>query len=159
MEKVVLNRPLPDFTFHSTDPKLMHLKILLGKNIVLYFYPKDNTPGCTLESQNFKVNYHKFAKLKTCIIGISRDNLHSHDKFACKLALPFPLIADEDETLCKLFNVIVTKNMYGRQVQGIERSTFLIDKKGIVRNIWRKVRVPGHVEAVLEAVSQLEDKT
>jgi peroxiredoxin Q/BCP len=156
MKKVVLGKPLPDFIFQATTPDFTSLKSLLGKNhIVLYFYPKDNTPGCTTESETFRDNFAKFTKLKTSIVGISRDSLNSHQKFLCKLELPFPLISDETEEICNLFEVIVPKNMYGKQVKGIERSTFLIDNKGIVRHIWRKVKIENHVEEVLKAVMAL----
>lgn len=125
-----------------------------GKNIVLYFYPKDSTSGCTKEGQAFTEHYQKFQDANTVIIGVSRDSLSSHEKFICKYAFPFPLISDEDETVCKLFDVIKAKKMYGREYMGIERSTFLIDSKSILRKEWRKVKVNGHVEAVLEAIQE-----
>lgn len=147
--KVTLNKSLPSFKFHSTDPHLGSFDDLKGTPFVLYFYPKDNTPGCTIEGQDFRDAYSQFKKLKIQIIGVSRDNLASHEKFACKLQLPFPLIADEQEKLCQLFGVIAEKKLYGRKVMGIERSTFFIDAQGVLRHIWRKVSVKEHVAQVL----------
>jgi len=122
---------------------------------VLYFYPKDSTPGCTTESCEFRDALNDFRQLDAEIIGVSRDSLASHQRFAEKQALPFRLIADTEEALCKAFDVIQMKNMYGKQVRGIERSTFIIDPDGIVRRLWRKVRVKGHVQAVYEALQEL----
>jgi peroxiredoxin Q/BCP len=155
MKKIVLNKPLPALSFTATDPALHSFSDLLGKHIVLYFYPKDNTPGCTQEGKDFKDAYNAFNKLNTHILGISSDSITCHEKFSEKLKLPFALIADEDRSLCKIFDVIKEKNMYGRCILGIERSTFLIDKKGIVRQIWRKVKVKDHANLVLEAIKAL----
>ncbi len=125
-----------------------------GKYLVLYFYPKDSTPGCTLEGQDFRDNYAKFQALNAEIIGVSRDSLKSHENFKCKQEFPFELISDTDESLCCLFDVIKMKNMYGKQVQGIERSTFLIDPEGNNIKEWRKVSVKGHCEQVLQALQE-----
>lgn len=123
--------------------------------MVLYFYPRDNTPGCTQESCDFSQQHPAFEKLGVTVFGISRDSLTSHEKFKQKYAFPFDLISDSEETLCHLFGVMVHKNMYGKKVRGIERSTFLIDKKGIIRKIWRKVNVNGHVEEVLKTLKEM----
>ncbi len=156
MKKIVLNKPLPAFSFEATDPTLKDFSGIKGHNFVLYFYPKDSTPGCTQEGNDFSNYYATFKKLNTLIIGVSRDSLASHEKFIAKHAFPFPLIADTDEVLCKAFDVIKEKNMYGRLMLGIERSTFLIDEKGIVRQIWRKVKVSEHVNEVLKAIRALD---
>lgn len=124
-------------------------------NVVLYFYPKDSTPGCTTEGQDFRDAYPQFQAANTEVFGISRDSLKAHENFKAKQAFPFELLSDQDEAVCKLFDVIKLKNMYGKQVRGIERSTFLIDKQGILRHEWRKVSVKGHVEAVLAATQAL----
>jgi thioredoxin-dependent peroxiredoxin len=126
-----------------------------GQQLVIYFYPKDNTPGCTTESQGFAEHHQSFRDCNTAIVGVSRDSLKSHDNFRAKYDLPYPLLSDQEETLCKYFDVIKEKNMYGRKVMGIERSTFLIDSEGILRHEWRKVKVPGHVEEVLAAAREL----
>lgn len=126
-----------------------------GQFLVLYFYPRDNTPGCTREGEAFRDHYKKFEDLGCAIVGVSRDSVKKHESFAAKYEFPFPLIADTDEALCKQFDVIKEKNMYGRKVLGIERSTFLIDAEGRIAQEWRKVKVPGHAEAVLEAVQEL----
>ncbi len=156
MNKIVLNKPLPALSFEATDPTLQDFSGLKGQNIVLYFYPKDNTPGCTQEGNDFANYYATFKKLNTIIIGVSRDTLASHEKFIKNQGFPFPLIADTDEVLCKTFDVIKEKNMYGRLVLGIERSTFLIDKKGIVRHIWRKVKVSDHINEILKTIRELD---
>ena len=122
---------------------------------MLYFYPKDNTPGCTNESKDFRDLHRRFRRRNTRVFGISRDSLKSHENFKAKQELPFELISDPDEELCRLFDVIKEKNMYGRKVMGIERSTFLIDEKGVLRQEWRKVKVKGHAEEVLAAVAEL----
>lgn len=152
---VTLNKPVPAFSAKATNEQTVRSSSLKGKNVVLYFYPKDATPGCTLEGQQFRDAYKKFEKLNTVIFGISRDSLKSHENFKSKQCFPFELLSDEDETLCSLFDVIKLKNMYGKQVLGIERSTFLIDTKGILRQEWRKVKVDGHVDDVLAAVKSL----
>lgn len=155
MSKVKVGNKVPDFAIPSTRNKTVRLSELKGKNIVLYFYPRDNTPGCTLEGQNFRDNIRKFSSRNTVVFGVSRDSIKSHEKFRDKQCFPFDLLADEDERLCKLFNVIKEKNMYGKKVMGIERSTFLIDEKGVLRNEWRKVKVDGHVEEVLDALKTI----
>ena len=129
-----------------------------GKYLVLYFYPKDSTPGCTLEGQDFRDNYAKFKALNAEIIGVSRDSLKSHENFKCKQEFPFELISDTDENLCNAFDVIKMKNMYGKQVRGIERSTFLIGPAGDIVKEWRKVSVKGHCEQVLQALKELSGK-
>lgn len=149
-----IGKPAPDFTRPSTGGDIT-LSKLRGQTVVLYFYPKDNTPGCTNEAIDFRDHYAEFKAAGAVVLGASRDSLKSHLRFKEKLALPFELISDEDESLCNLYEVIKLKNMYGKQVRGIERSTFLIDKEGILRNEWRKVKVPGHVTAVLEALEAL----
>ncbi len=126
-----------------------------GKNVVLYFYPKDNTPGCTAEGEDFRDNYAAFQSLNCDIIGISRDSIKSHENFKAKMNFPFELLSDEEEIVCQQFDVIRMKNMYGKQVRGIERSTFLIDANGNLRNEWRGVKVAGHVMDVLESVKAL----
>ncbi|MXG96396.1 redoxin domain-containing protein, partial [Escherichia coli] len=126
-----------------------------GKKLVLYFYPKDNTPGCTTEGLQFRDLYPQFKKAGAEVIGVSRDSLRSHDNFKAKLELPFPLISDADEALCALFDVIKMKKMYGKEVRGIERSTFLLDADGVLRQAWRGIKVPGHVDDVLKAVQAL----
>lgn len=133
----------------------LKLQDLRGSKLVLYFYPKDNTPGCTRESQEFRDRHREFARLDTRIVGVSRDSLKSHENFTAKHDLPFPLIADGDETLCRQFDVIREKKMFGKQVMGVERSTFLLDADGRIVREWRKVRVPGHVDEVLDAVREL----
>ncbi|MEM1091825.1 MAG: peroxiredoxin [Pseudomonadota bacterium] len=151
-----LGRVVPDFKAEATGDQTIQLKKLRGKNVVLYFYPKDNTPGCTRESQDFRDLAEDFASADTVILGVSRDSLKSHDRFREKQELSFDLLSDPDEKLCQAFDVIKEKNMYGRKVMGIERSTFLIDAKGKLRAEWRKVKVPGHAQAVLDAVKELD---
>lgn len=130
-----------------------------GKQLVLYFYPKDNTPGCTTESQDFKAQYRKFSAAKAVIVGVSRDSLKSHEKFVTKFELPFALISDPDELLCEQFDVMKLKNMYGKKVRGIERSTFLIGAGKTLLHEWRGVKVPGHVDEVLDIARELKPKT
>ncbi len=151
---IAVDHPVPDFTAPATggDFKLSSLK---GSKIVLYFYPKDNTPGCTTEGLQFRDLYPKFKKAGAQIVGVSRDSVRSHDNFKAKLELPFTLVSDADEALCARFDVIKLKKMYGKEVRGIERSTFLIDAAGVLRQEWRGIKVPGHVEEVLEAVQAL----
>ena len=155
MSKVSIGKKVPQFSLPATGNQTIKLSELKGKNIVIYFYPKDSTPGCTLEGQDFRDNIRKFSSRNTRILGVSRDSLSSHEKFKEKQKFNFDLITDEDEKLCSLFDVIKEKNMYGKKFMGVERSTFLIDEKGILRNEWRKVKVKGHVEEVLEAVKNL----
>jgi thioredoxin-dependent peroxiredoxin len=144
-----------DFQLPATDGKLFSLSQMRGKNVIIYFYPKDDTPGCITEGENFRDNYAAFQNLNCEVIGISRDSIKSHVNFKEKMNFPFELLSDEDEIVCQQFNVIRMKNMYGKQVRGIERSTFLIDAYGNLRNEWRGVKVPGHVEDVLEFVKTL----
>ncbi len=155
MSGPTLNRVVKDFTADATGDKQIRLKDLRGQNVVLYFYPKDSTPGCTTEGLDFKALHTRFRRQKTVILGVSRDSLKSHEKFRDKQGFPFDLLSDPDEKLCKLFDVIHEKNMYGKKVMGIVRSTFLIDKDGKLRAEWRKVKVAGHAEEVLEAVKAL----
>ena len=155
MSKPEVGKIAPNFKLPATGDKTVDLKSLRGKNVVLYFYPKDNTPGCTTEGQDFAANYSKFKRKKTVVLGVSRDTVASHEKFKDKFDFPFDLLADTDEKTCKLYDVIKEKNMYGRKVMGIVRSTFLIDAKGKLRREWLKVKVKGHVDEVLEAVNSL----
>lgn len=155
MSKLSLGKPVPDFELPGTDGTEFRLSEMTGKAVVLYFYPKDNTPGCTSEGQDFRDLYPEFAGAGAEVFGISRDSLRSHEKFKAKFDFPFELLSDADETACKQFDVLKEKIMYGRKVFGIERSTFLIDEHGLLAREWRKVRVKGHVEEVLEAVREL----
>ena len=155
MPKVVVGKKVPDFSLPATGDKTFKLSDYKGEKVVLYFYPKDATPGCTTEGQDFRDNHRKFRARKTRIFGISRDSLTSHERFREKQGFPFDLLSDEDEKACKLFDVIKEKNMYGKKVMGIERSTFLIDEEGVLRQEWRKVKVKGHVDEVLDAVKAL----
>jgi peroxiredoxin Q/BCP len=155
MPKITAGSKVPEFSLPMTGGGKWSLKDAAGKNLVIYFYPKDMTSGCTRESQDFRDLYPKFRKAGTQVVGVSRDSVASHDKFAAKESLPFPLLADGDEQLCKLFDVIKEKSLYGRKYLGVERSTFLLDGTGHVRQEWRKVKVPGHAEEVLEAAQRL----
>lgn len=155
MANVTVGKKVPAFTAAATGGKPAKLSDFKGRKLVLYFYPKDDTPGCTTEGQGFRDHYAAFRKAGTEILGVSRDSVNSHERFRSKQDFPFQLASDEDEALCRLFDVIREKNMYGRKVMGIERSTFLIDDKGVLRQEWRKVKVPGHVEEVLEAARGL----
>ncbi|HXG79796.1 MAG TPA: thioredoxin-dependent thiol peroxidase [Methyloceanibacter sp.] len=146
----------PDFTLPTDGGGTVSLKGLRGKTVVLYFYPKDDTSGCTAEACAFRDALPDFSRLKAEVVGISRDSVASHDKFKQKYKLRFPLASDEDGKVCSAYGVWVEKSMYGRKYMGIERSTFLIDGKGAVRAIWRKVKVPGHAEEVLEAARALK---
>ncbi len=148
---VKIGEPVPAFKLPATGDQQLGLNSFAGQQLVLYFYPKDNTPGCTREGQDFRDHFAAFQAANTAIVGVSKDSVRKHENFCAKHEFPFDLIADEDEVLCKIFDVIKEKNMYGRKYMGIERSTFLIDATGVLRAEWRKVRVPGHVEAVLEA--------
>lgn len=153
---IEINKLAPDFKLMGSDGQEHSLSDYKGKNIVLYFYPKDNTAGCTTEACDFRDNMSSFNDLNAIILGISRDSLNSHDKFITKLSLPFVLLSDPEETVCKLYDVIREKNMYGKKYMGVERSTFIINKDGILINEFRKVRVKGHVEKVLESLKTLE---
>ena len=152
---VSIGKKVAAFSRPATGDKTLSLNDFKGKKLVIYFYPKDSTPGCTLEGQNFRDLYPKFQAAGADILGVSRDSLKRHENFRAKQQFPFDLLSDEDESLCRQFDVIHEKNMYGRKVMGIVRSTFLIDEKGILRREWRKVRVKGHAEEVLEAVEAL----
>lgn len=146
---------IPTFKAESTHGEFDSSQ-LAGKLNVIYFYPRDNTPGCTTEAQEFRDQYQAFKDLSCEIYGISRDTMKSHDKFAEKQELPFALIADPDETVCNLFDVMKLKNMYGKQVRGIQRSTFIVDQSGKVLKEWRNVKVPGHVDEVLATIQELQ---
>ena len=153
---VSLNEPVPDFQAQATSSQLVSLAALKGRQVVLYFYPKDSTPGCTTEGQGFRDHHADFLAADTVVFGISRDGLKSHENFKAKQGFPFELISDKDEQLCQLFDVIKLKKLYGKEYMGVDRSTFLIDKKGVLRQEWRGVKVPGHVEAVLKAARELQ---
>jgi len=146
---------IKDFSLPSSGGATWSSKDAAGRKLVIYFYPKDMTSGCTRESQDFRDLYGAFRKAGVDIVGVSRDSVKSHDKFTEKEKLPFPLLSDEDERLCKQFDVIHEKSLYGRKYLGVERSTFLLDGTGILRREWRKVKVPGHAEEVLEAAKSL----
>lgn len=152
MTTVALNQTVPDFEIAATGNKTIKLSDLRGKRVVLYFYPKDNTPGCTLEGQNFRDNITQFDQLNTVIFGISRDSIKMHENFKKKQEFPFDLLSDPDETVCQLFGVIQLKKLYGKEYMGVERSTFLIDENGVLKQEWRKVKVKQHVEEVLSAI-------
>ena len=152
---VSIGKAVPNFSLPATGDKTISLKEFKGQNVVLYFYPKDSTPGCTTEGQDFRDNHAKFKRQNTIILGVSRDSIKSHENFRSKQNFPFDLLSDAEESLCQLFDVIKMKNMYGKKVRGIERSTFLIDDKGKLRQEWRKVKVAGHVDEVLAAVKAL----
>ncbi|WP_029653783.1 peroxiredoxin [Marinobacter daepoensis] len=155
MSSAALNQPVPDFQAEATGDQTVQLSNLKGRNIVIYFYPKDNTPGCTTEGQDFRDRMDAFSALDTDIFGVSRDGLKAHENFRAKHDFRFHLITDKEETLCKLFDVIKLKKLYGKEHLGIERSTFLIDKEGVLRKEWRGVKVKGHADEVLEAVKTL----
>jgi peroxiredoxin Q/BCP len=146
----------PDFTLPADGGGTISLKGLKGKKVVLYFYPKDDTPGCTKEACAFRDSLPDFSKVKAVIVGISKDSVASHDKFKTKFKLPFPLASDEDGKVCEAYGAWVEKSMYGKKYMGIERATFLIDEKGIIRNIWRKVKVEDHAPDVLKAANALK---
>ena len=150
-----MNRVVADFKAEATGNKTICLKELRGKNVVIYFYPKDSTPGCTTEGRDFSALHGKFKRAQTVILGVSRDSIASHEKFKEKQGFPFDLISDPDETLCKKFDVIHEKTLYGRKFMGVVRSTFLIDADGKLRKEWRNVKVKGHADEVLEAVKAL----
>jgi thioredoxin-dependent peroxiredoxin len=150
-----LEHKAPDFMLPATGDNSVHLKDLLGTKVVLYFYPRDNTSGCTLEGQQFAALAPRFAKAGAVVFGISRDSIAAHEKFRDKMQFPFALLSDEDGHVCRLFDVIHEKNMYGRKVLGIVRSTFLIDAKSVLRGEWRRVKVEGHAQQVLAAAQAL----
>jgi peroxiredoxin Q/BCP len=149
------NLAVPDFSVPSTAGGSFSLAAMKGRHVVIYFYPKDDTPGCTTEGAAFRDLYAEFQAAGCDVVGVSRDTLASHAKFKAKMAFPFELLADTDEAVCTMFGVMKVKNMYGRQVRGVERSTFLIDRDGVLRKEWRGVKVPGHVDDVLAAVKAL----
>ena len=151
----MLGKPVPDFSLPSTGGNSFQLSSLRGKKVVLYFYPKDSTPGCTAEGADFRDRYPAFRRANCEVFGISRDSLASHERFKQKMEFPFELLSDEDKKVCELFDVWKEKSMYGRKYMGVERSTFLIDGGGVLRQEWRKVKVPGHADAVLEAAKAL----
>ena len=155
MSKLIVNKKVPDFSLPATGEQTISLSDYQGRYVVVYFYPKDSTPGCTTEGQDFRDRINAFRRNNTAVLGISRDSVKSHENFKTKQKLPFELLSDADETVCSLFDVIREKNMYGRKVRGIERSTFLIDDLGVLRREWRKVKVKDHVDAVLEAIKEL----
>jgi len=154
MSKIKAGMKVPDFSLPATGGGTWRLKDAAGRKLVIYFYPRDLTSGCTRESQDFRDLTAAFHEAGTEIIGISRDSVASHEKFATKEALPFPLLADTEERVCKLFDVIREKSLYGRKYLGVERSTFLLDGAGRLQREWRKVKVPGHAEEVLEAAQR-----
>ena len=153
---IKINRKINKFKASATSEKEIDSQELMGKNYIIYFYPKDNTPGCTQEGEDFRDLYKEFKKIRTEIYGVSRESLKSHEGFKEKFNYPFELISDPDESLCKLFDVMKEKSMYGRKYMGIERSTFLINKEGKLSAEWRKVKVPGHAEEVLEAAKKIK---
>ena len=148
----MLNQPIPDFELAATAGKTFKLSQFKRGRLVIYFYPKDNTPGCTSESMQFRDAYPEFQAHHCEIVGISRDSLKSHESFKTKYALTFDLLSDQEETACQLFGVMKLKNLYGKQVRGIERSTFVIDQTGVLVKEWRGVKVPNHVQEVLDYI-------
>ncbi len=152
MQQIAINQPVPDFIVPATSGKNVRLSLLKGYKVVLFFYPKDNTPGCTIESQDFGANYQAFRDQNVLIFGVSRDSLASHEEFKEKQSLPFELISDSNESLCKLFEVVKDKEMYGKTVRSLNRSTFLIDETGVLLKEWRNVSVKEHVHEVLAFV-------
>ncbi len=156
MSSATLDKAVPDFELSATGNQSIRLSHLKGKNVILYFYPKDCTSGCTLEGQDFRDHYAEFIKLNTEILGISRDTVKLHEKFKSEQSFPFELLSDTDQKICDLFDVIKEKNMYGKKVYGIERSTFLIDENGTLVHEWRKVKVDGHVKDVLDKITRIK---
>ena len=152
---VVIDQPVADFSAPATSGQTVSLSALKGKQVVIYFYPKDSTPGCTTQGQGFRDQHEAFKAANTEVFGISRDSLKSHENFKGKQEFPFELISDKDEAVCQLFDVIKLKKLYGKEDLGVDRSTFLIDKNGVLRQEWRGVKVPGHVDAVLAAAQDL----
>ena len=152
---VAVDQPVSDFQVQATSGQAVSLSELKGQQVVIYFYPKDSTPGCTTEGQDFRDHYAQFQAANTVVFGVSRDSLKSHENFKAKQSFPFELISDKDETLCQLFDVIKLKKLYGKEYLGVDRSTFLIDKEGVLRHEWRGLKVPGHVAAVLEKAQAL----
>ena len=155
MNKTMLNQAVTDFELPATSGKTFKLTNYRGKTLVLYFYPKDSTPGCTTQGMQFRDFYSAFQNANTEIFGISRDSLKSHENFKTKFTFPFELLADTEELACNIFGVIKMKNMYGKQVRGIERSTFVIDKNGVLIREWRGVKVDGHVQEILDFIKTI----
>jgi peroxiredoxin Q/BCP len=155
---ITIGQAIPDFSSQATSNQQVQLSALKGSQVVLYFYPKDSTPGCTTEGQNFRDLYADFQAANTLIFGVSRDSLKAHENFRSKQAFPFELISDKEETLCQLFDVIKPKKLYGREYLGIERSTFLIDSCGVLQQEWRGLKVPGHAAEVLQAAQALRNQ-
>jgi len=154
---IELGQPVPDFSAPATGGDTITLSELRGKQVVIYFYPKASTPGCTTEGENFRDLYPEFKAANCELFGVSRDSIKSHENFKAKLDLPFELISDPDEHVCTLFDVMKMKNMYGKQVRGVERSTFVINKKGLLAQQWRGLKVPGHAQQVLDFVRTIQD--
>ena len=154
--EIVLNKPLPEFEAEATGDVQVTNTSHLGKVLILYFYPKDDTPGCTREAMEFRDHYDEIVKTGAVVFGVSRDNMDSHNRFKEKLELPFELIADTEEKMCHMFGVVKNKIMYGKKVKGIERSTFLINADGVLVQEWRGLKVPGHVDEVLKALKLLK---
>ncbi|WNC10867.1 peroxiredoxin [Pseudomonas coleopterorum] len=152
---VALNEPVADFQAQATGGQTVRLSELKGRQVVVYFYPKDSTPGCTTQGQDFRDLLEQFKATDTEVFGVSRDGLKSHENFKAKQGFTFELISDKDEALCQLFDVIKLKKLYGKEYLGVDRSTFLIDRDGVLRQEWRGVKVPGHVQSVLEAAQAL----
>ena len=155
MTEILINQEVPDFSCLATGDKTIKLSDYRGSNVILYFYPKDSTPGCTQEGKDFSAHFMSFQELDTIIFGISRDGIKAHENFKKKQVFAFDSLSDKDETICNLFDVMKMKKIYGRESRGIERSTFLIDKKGILRHEWRKVKVKEHVDEVLHATQNI----
>ena len=155
MTSIMLNQKVTNFELPATSGKLFQLAQYASKTLVIYFYPKDNTPGCTTQGMQFRDHYADFQAHNCEIFGISRDNLKSHENFKAKFSFPFELLADTEELACGIFNVMKMKNMYGKQVRGVERSTFVIDKNSVLVQEWRGVKVDGHVQAVLDFIKTL----
>jgi peroxiredoxin Q/BCP len=154
---VAVDQAVADFQVPATSGQAVDLSGLKGKQVVIYFYPKDSTPGCTTQGQGFRDLHDQFLAANTLVFGVSRDSLKSHENFKAKQSFPFELISDKDEALCQLFDVIKLKKLYGKEYLGVDRSTFLIDKEGVLRHEWRGVKVPGHVQAVLEKAQALNN--
>ena len=152
---VAVDQPVPDFQASATSGQVVNLSALQGQQVVIYFYPKDNTPGCTTQGQDFRDHIAEFQAANTVVFGVSRDSLKTHENFRAKQSFTFELISDKDETLCQLFNVIKLKKLYGKEYLGVDRSTFLIDKDGVLRHEWRGVKVPGHIADVLARAQAL----
>jgi len=152
---ITVGKRAPAFTLPATGEQKIRLSQYKGSKVVLYFYPRDDTPGCTTEGQNFRDAHKKFTRAGAIILGVSQDSIAKHEKFKAKHDMPFDLLTDEDGAICRKYAVLKLKKMYGKEFEGIERSTFLIDDKGVLRELWRKVKVPGHVDEVLAAVKAL----